>query len=67
MLHPGDGVGLCACSNGLKAKQAEEIAALKEVFSTYPLFSVESPCLYENGLRFQRHGRGAGAGLDGYV
>ncbi len=52
MLHPGDGVGLCACSNGLKAKQAEEIAALKEVFSTYPLFSVESPCLYENGSVF---------------
>lgn len=52
MLHPGDQVGLCACSNGLNPKRAEEIAALKEVFSTYPLFLVESPCLYENGSVF---------------
>ncbi len=52
MLHPGDHVGLCACSNGLKLKYAEEIAALKEVLSTCSLFPVESPCLYENGSVF---------------
>lgn len=52
MLHLGDSVGLCACSNGLKLNQADEIAALKEILSIYPLFPVESSCLYENGSVF---------------
>lgn len=45
-LHPGDRVGLTACSNGISPEDAWQVDAICRTLTGFGLLPVQSPCLF---------------------
>lgn len=57
-------IGITACSNPMHPSFSADLAHLCQILRELGFDPVLSPCLYDNGFRLFRHGRGAGGCVD---